>query len=272
MSFLQFATPSKCTRQTFSFLSRRHDSSKRSLSVTSKVENHYETLGVPPEASRAQIKSNFYRLSKEHHPDVAKGPGSEAVFRAASEAYSVLSDDRQRRAYDRKLQQARAAAAAAAQPTAPRPSRVYTYSEWQVKRRNTVHYAWEFSSRPNSSQQHRSPPPGWTSPRQHHPAGHSHPQSHGGHYTRPGQRPQTHAQQQAHMERQRAAQAERTQLEGVSTMSRAGAVVLTLILVAVTGGILAQLRGEMRRPLEREKSKIKSTLPDGSPSKSIPSS
>lgn len=56
MPFLQFATTSKCTRQTFSLLSRRYDSSKRTLFVTSKAENHYETLGVPPEASRAQIK------------------------------------------------------------------------------------------------------------------------------------------------------------------------------------------------------------------------
>jgi len=61
------------------------------------MKDYYAALGVEKTASKDQIKSAYRKLSMEHHPD--KG-GDENKFKEVSEAYSVLSDEEKRRAYD----------------------------------------------------------------------------------------------------------------------------------------------------------------------------
>lgn len=65
----------------------------------------YTLLGLASSASRSQIKSQFYRLSKLYHPDLAASTDLDVAWRTArfneiTEAYRVLSDERLRRDYD----------------------------------------------------------------------------------------------------------------------------------------------------------------------------
>lgn len=65
-------------------------------------DDYYSLLGVSRDADAAQIKSAFRKAAMQHHPD--KNPGdanAEAKFKEINEAYSVLSDDQKRAAYDR---------------------------------------------------------------------------------------------------------------------------------------------------------------------------
>lgn len=63
--------------------------------------DYYETLGVGRDASQVEVKRAFRRLARELHPDVnGHDPGTEEKFKAAAEAYEVLSDPERRRAYD----------------------------------------------------------------------------------------------------------------------------------------------------------------------------
>ncbi len=63
----------------------------------------YEVLGVARDAAPEQIKSAYRKAALQWHPDRNPGNKEEAEhnFRAASEAYAVLSDPQKRSVYDR---------------------------------------------------------------------------------------------------------------------------------------------------------------------------
>jgi len=61
----------------------------------------YELLGVPRGADEQTIKRSFRALARELHPDVnSHEPEAETKFKAAAEAYEILSDPRRREIYD----------------------------------------------------------------------------------------------------------------------------------------------------------------------------
>lgn len=63
--------------------------------------DYYEILGLSRDANKAEVKTAFRKLARELHPDVNDhDPEAEEKFKAAAEAYEVLSDPEQRRAYD----------------------------------------------------------------------------------------------------------------------------------------------------------------------------
>ncbi len=62
----------------------------------------YERLGVPRDATDAQIKKRWRTLARELHPDVNQdNPDAERQFKEVAEAYDVLSDAERRATYDR---------------------------------------------------------------------------------------------------------------------------------------------------------------------------
>jgi len=65
------------------------------------MTDYYEILGVPRTASEAEIKNAYRRLALKYHPDKNKGSKeAEHRFKEIANAYSVLSDEKRRRAYD----------------------------------------------------------------------------------------------------------------------------------------------------------------------------
>lgn len=65
--------------------------------------NHYDILGVSSGAEPEVIKAAYRALSKKYHPNTAKLPleAAEARMKVVNVAYDVLSDPKQKIAYDK---------------------------------------------------------------------------------------------------------------------------------------------------------------------------
>jgi molecular chaperone DnaJ len=64
-------------------------------------KDFYKVLGVPKDATEAEIKKAYRKLARENHPDANKGDAkAEERFKEISEANDVLGDPKRRKEYD----------------------------------------------------------------------------------------------------------------------------------------------------------------------------
>lgn len=64
--------------------------------------DHYQILGVPPDANAKAIKAAYRKMALQYHPDTQTDQSSDERMKQINEAYRVLSDAKKRAAYDRK--------------------------------------------------------------------------------------------------------------------------------------------------------------------------
>lgn len=64
-------------------------------------KNYYAILKVDVNATEDQIRKAYRALARQHHPDVSSHPQAAERFHDVQQAYEILVDPEQRRAYDR---------------------------------------------------------------------------------------------------------------------------------------------------------------------------
>ena len=65
-----------------------------------EFKDYYKVMGVPRDATEAQIKQAYRKLARKFHPDVSKEKDAEERFKDVGEAYEVLKAPEKRAAYD----------------------------------------------------------------------------------------------------------------------------------------------------------------------------
>ncbi len=65
-----------------------------------EFKDYYKILGVSKNATAAQIKKEYRKMARKHHPDVSKASDAEQKFKEVGEAYDVLKNPEKRKAYD----------------------------------------------------------------------------------------------------------------------------------------------------------------------------
>lgn len=67
------------------------------------MKNYYEILDLPVSATLDQIKKRYRVLAKQYHPDISNNPDDRQKFFSYTTAYKVLSDEKKRLEYNKKL-------------------------------------------------------------------------------------------------------------------------------------------------------------------------
>jgi len=65
-------------------------------------KNYYTVLQCSPEATTEELRASYRNLSRQHHPDKARGDG--VAFALVAEAWRVLSDASSRALHNAQLQ------------------------------------------------------------------------------------------------------------------------------------------------------------------------
>lgn len=67
----------------------------------SKEPNYYQILQLSRSTTFNEIKTNYKKLSLQHHPDKSRNPASTQIFQQITSAYEVLSNREKRQIYDK---------------------------------------------------------------------------------------------------------------------------------------------------------------------------
>jgi len=111
-------------------------------------KNHYDTLKITPNATHNEIKSAYYKLTLQYHPDKNKSEHAKEKFHDISEAYEILGNYESRRNYDQRMRIHRpiqpAASSTVKSNTIPKEkvhqgaTSMYNFDAW-IK----AHYEWQ---------------------------------------------------------------------------------------------------------------------------------
>ena len=81
----------------------RADDAARADRPRKALPDYYKVLGITADASTADIRDAYRRLSRQHHPDVSRDPEAARTFQALADAYRALRDEDARKRYDEAL-------------------------------------------------------------------------------------------------------------------------------------------------------------------------
>lgn len=131
--------------------------STRWFHTTDAINDHYSTLGISRTASASEIKSAFYGLSKQYHPDRTRNLESdlereqaEEKYRGITQAYETLCDQIKKSAYDASLNSSSSAGASSNPYGATRSARNSYKSSGLNHMRSRV-YNYDRSYKPTNS-------------------------------------------------------------------------------------------------------------------------
>jgi curved DNA-binding protein CbpA len=65
--------------------------------------NYYELLGLPRDATAEEIRRAYHDAALKLHPDVSTNPKATDLFLEIQEAYNVLSHQKERSNYHKKI-------------------------------------------------------------------------------------------------------------------------------------------------------------------------